>query len=181
MTRRRGGCRRCGLIRWLSCPAGSRRLTLEGAEGGLPAVELVIESLDAVLFGPGLEGFADFEDAVHAGGVPGDGELLEGALGVAAGGLGIVLGCRGRGQVAEDDGALLVVVGGRVGERGGQGLVGLGEVPGLELGVAFEGGQAYGGEPGEPEVYRAGSVSAWNRSPPATPTTWTTPVVCCTS
>ena len=48
-----------------------------------------------------------------------------------------------------DDGALLVV-GGRVGERGGQGLVGLGEVPGLELGVAFEGGQAHGGEPSEP-------------------------------
>jgi hypothetical protein len=133
------------------------------------------------LFGPRLEGLADFEDSVHAGGIPGDGELLESLFGVAAGGLGVLLGCFDGGQVAQDDGALLVIGGRRVGERGGQALLSLGEVPGLELGVAFEGGQAYGGEPGEPEVYRAGSVSAWNRSPPATPTTWTTPVVCCTS
>jgi hypothetical protein len=50
----------------------------------LPAVELVIEGLDAVLFGPLLEGLADFEYPVHAGGVPGDGELLKGLFGVDA-------------------------------------------------------------------------------------------------
>src|SRR5579875_4026944 len=104
MTRTRTGCRRCGLIRWLSCRAGSRRLTLERAEGGLPAVEPVVEGLDAVQFGPLLEGLADFQDPVHAGGVPGDAELLEGLLGVGAGGFGVVLGGFDGGQVAEDDG-----------------------------------------------------------------------------
>ena len=108
------------MTRWLSCRAGSRRLTLQGAEGGLPAVELVVEGLDAVLLGPLLEGLADFEYPVHAGGVPGDGELVEGLFGVAAGGLGIVLGGCDGGQVAEDDGALLVIGAGRIGERGGQ-------------------------------------------------------------
>ena len=43
------------MTRWPSCRAGSRCLTLQGAEGGLPAVELVIEGLNAVLIGPGLE------------------------------------------------------------------------------------------------------------------------------
>ena len=38
MTRMPAGCRTCGLIRWPSCPAGSRRLTLERAEGGLPVI-----------------------------------------------------------------------------------------------------------------------------------------------
>jgi hypothetical protein len=116
----------------------------------LPAVELVIESLNAVLFSPRLEGLADSEDPVHAGGVPGDGELPEGLFGVAARGVGVALSCFDGGQVAEDDRALLVIGARRVGERGGQGLLGLGEVPGLELGVAFEGGQTRGGEPGEP-------------------------------
>jgi hypothetical protein len=65
------------------------------------------------LFGPGLERFADFEDAVHAGGVSGDGELLEGLLGVTAGRLGVVLGGFDGGQVAKDDGtpALSAAVG----------------------------------------------------------------------
>ncbi len=76
--------------------------------------------------GPLLEGFADFEDSVHAGGVPGDGELLEGLFGVDAGGLGVVLGGCDGGQVAEDDGAMLVVGARRVGERGGQGFLRLG-------------------------------------------------------
>ena len=56
---------------------------------------------------------------MHAGGVPGDSELVESLFGVAAGGLGVVLRGFDGGQVAEDDGALLVVGGGRVGERGG--------------------------------------------------------------
>ena len=92
MTRTLRGCRRSGLIRWPSCPARSRRLTLEGAEGGLPAVEPVIEGLHAVQLGVRLEGFADFEHAVHAGGVPGGAEQFEGLLGVGAGGFGVVLG-----------------------------------------------------------------------------------------
>ena len=38
----------------------------------------------------------------------------------------------------------------RVFQRAEQGLFCLREVPGLELGVALEGGEPYWGEPGEP-------------------------------
>src|SRR5690349_15955906 len=85
-------CRRCGLIRWPSCPARLPRLTLERAERGLPAVEPVVELLHALQLSVWLEGLADFEDPVHAGGVPGGAELLQGLLGVGAGGLGVVHG-----------------------------------------------------------------------------------------
>jgi hypothetical protein len=138
------GCRTCGLIRWLSFPSGSRRLTLECAEGGLPVIEAVIEVLYAVQLGVRLEGLADFEHPVHAGGVPGDAELVEGLPGVGAGGLGVVLGGFDGGQVAEDDRPLLIIGAGRVVQRGGEGFLGLREVPGLELGVAFEGSEPYG-------------------------------------
>src|SRR5271163_1767250 len=103
MTRRLAGCRLSGLIRWPSCPARSRRLTLECVEGGLPVVEPVIEVLYAAQLGVWLEGLADFQHPVHAGGVPGDAELVEGLPGVGAGGLGVVLGGFDGGQVAEDD------------------------------------------------------------------------------
>ena len=75
----------------------------------MPAIEPVIEGLHAGQLGVRLEGFADFEHAVHAGGVPGDAELFEGLPGVGAGGFGVVLGGFDGGQVAEDDGALLVI------------------------------------------------------------------------
>ena len=104
MTRPRPECRRSGLIRWLSCPARSQRLTLERAERGLPAVEPVIEPLYAGQLGVRLEGLADFEHAVHAGGVPGGPEQFEGLLGVGAGSFGVVLCGFDGGQVAEDDG-----------------------------------------------------------------------------
>ena len=68
--------RRCGLTRWPSCPARSPRLTLERAEGGLPAIEPVIEMLHALPLRVWLEGLADFENPVHAGRVPGGAELL---------------------------------------------------------------------------------------------------------
>ena len=87
---------------------------------------------------------------MHAGGIPGDRELLKGPFGVAAGGLGVVLGGFDGGQVAEDDGALLVIGAGRAVQRGGEGFLRLREVPGLELGVALEGGEPYRREPGEP-------------------------------
>ncbi len=117
---------------------------LKGAEGGLPVIEPVIELLHAVQLGVRLEGLADFEHSVHAGGVPGDAELVEGLSGVGAGGLGVVLGGFDGGQVAEDDGALLVIGAGRVVQRGGEGFRRLREVPGFELGVALEGGEPDG-------------------------------------
>src|ERR1700761_5553485 len=89
MIRMRSGCRRCGLTRWRSCRRRSQRSTLKRAEGGLPAVALVIEGLHAFPLGPGLESLADVENAVHASGVPGGGELLEGLLGVGAGSFGV--------------------------------------------------------------------------------------------
>jgi integrase len=113
------------------------------------------------LLGPGLEGFADVEDAVHAGGIPGDGQLLEGLLGVVARGFRVTLGGFDGGQVSEDDGALLVVGGRCFVERGGQGLLGLGEMPSLELSVAFERRQPHGGEPGEP--VRRGMLAAYGQ------------------
>ena len=51
--------------------------------------------------------------------------------GVGAGGLGVVLGGFDGGQVAEDDGALLVIGAGRAVQRGGEGFLGLREVPAL--------------------------------------------------
>ena len=89
------------LIRWLSCPARSLRLTLEGAEGGLPVVEPVIEPLYAVQSGVRLEGLPYFEYAVHAGGIPGAAKLVEGLDRVVAGGFGVVLGGFDGGQVAD--------------------------------------------------------------------------------
>ncbi len=109
-----------------------------------------IEVLHAGQLGVWLEGLADFEYPVHAGGVPGDAELVEGLPGVGAGGFGVVLAGFDGGQVAEDDGALLVIGAGRVVQRGGEGFLRLREVPGLELGVALEGGEPDGREPGEP-------------------------------
>ena len=50
----------------------------------------------------------------------------------------MVLGGFDGGQVAEDDGALLVIGAGRVVQRGGEGFRGLREVPGFELGVALD-------------------------------------------
>ena len=73
---------------------------LESAEGGLPAVETVIEGLHAGQLGVQLEGLADFEHAVHAGGVPGGPEQFEGLLGVGAGSFGVVLCGFDGGQVA---------------------------------------------------------------------------------
>lgn len=99
------------MIRWPSSLAGSRRLTLERAEGGLPVIEPVIEVLYAWQRGVRLEGLADFEHPVHAGGIPGDAELVEGLPGVGAGGFRVVLGGFDGGQVAENDGALLVICG----------------------------------------------------------------------
>ncbi len=118
MTRPQVRCRRCGLTRWPSCPAGSPRLTLERAEGGLPVVEPVVEALHAVHFGVRLEGLADFEDAIHAGGVPGAAELVEGLDGVVAGGVGVVLGGFDGGQVAEDDAASPVACDRRIVQNG---------------------------------------------------------------
>src|SRR5215472_15233240 len=86
MTRPPARCQPCGLARWRSCPPGSARLTLERAERGLPAIQPVIEPLHAIQPGVRLEGLADFEDAVHAGGVPGAAELVEGLDRVVAGG-----------------------------------------------------------------------------------------------
>jgi hypothetical protein len=103
------------------------RLTLERAERGLPVVEPVIEVLDAFQSGMRLEGLADFKYPVHAGGVPGDAQLVEGLPGV--GGIGVALGGFDGGQVAEDDRPLLVIVAGRVVQRGGKGLLRLGKVP----------------------------------------------------
>jgi integrase len=65
---------------WRGDPAGSRRLTLERAERGLPVIQPVIEALHAVHPGVRLEGLADVEDAVHAGGVPGAAELVQGLM-----------------------------------------------------------------------------------------------------
>jgi hypothetical protein len=62
----------------------------------------------------------------------------------------VVLGSFDGGQVAEDDGALLVTLDRWILQHGKQGVPGLGQVPGLELRVALEGGQPYGREPGEP-------------------------------
>lgn len=126
------------MIRWPSFRAVSLSSTLERAEGGLPAVEAVVQAADAFGVGPGLEGAADVVHAVHAGGVPGDGELVEGLLGVGACGFGVLLGDFDGGQVAEDDGALFgvgVADGLQDAEECGLGLGGL---PGLELGVALE-------------------------------------------
>ena len=101
-------------------------------------MEPVVEGLDAVEVGVRLEGLADFQDAVHAGGVPGAAELIESLDGVVAGGFGVVLGGFDGGQVAEDDGALLVAGDRWIVQDGKQGSGGLGQVPGLELGVALE-------------------------------------------
>ena len=106
--------------------------------------------LHAWQLGVRLEGLADVEHPVHAGGIPGDAELVESLPGVGAGGFGVVLGGFDGGQVAEDDGALLVIGAGRVIQRGGEGFLRLREVPGFELGVALEGGEPYRREPGEP-------------------------------
>jgi hypothetical protein len=73
--------------------------------------------LHAVQLGVRLEGLADFEYPVYAGGVPGDAELVEGLPGVGAGAFGVVLGGFDGGQVAEDDGALLVIGAGRAAQR----------------------------------------------------------------
>ena len=96
------------------------RSTLERAEGGLPVVEPVIEALHAVQLGGRLEGLADVEDAVHAGGVPLSAELVEGLDGIVAGGLGVVLGGFGGGQVAEDHAASSVARDRRIVQRGEQ-------------------------------------------------------------
>ena len=138
------------MTRWPSCPAGSPRLTLERAERGLPVIQPVIEALHAVQPGVRLEGLADFEDAVHAGGVPGAAELVEGLDCVVAGGFGVVLGGFDGGQVAEDDAASSVACDRRIVQDGEQGFLCLRQVPGLELGVALERGKPGRGEPGEP-------------------------------
>ena len=52
------------------------------------------------------------------GDIPGNSELLEGLLGVVARGFRVTLGGFNGGQVAEDDGALLVVGGRCFVERG---------------------------------------------------------------
>lgn len=109
------------MTRWPSCPPGSPRLTLERAERGLPVVKPVIEALHALQRGVGLEGLADFEDAVHAGGVPGAAELVEGLDRVVAGGFGVVLGSFDGGQVAEDDAASPVACDRRIVQDGEQG------------------------------------------------------------
>ena len=64
---------------------------LERAEGRLPPVEVVIESLHAFVPGPLLHCLADFEHPVHASRIPGWSELVERLLGVLAGGLGVTL------------------------------------------------------------------------------------------
>jgi hypothetical protein len=116
-------------------------LTLERAEGRLPVIEAVVEGLDAVQLGVGLEGLADFQDTVHAGGVPGAAELVEGLDGVVTGSFGVMLGGFDGGQVAKDDSTLLVARNRGIVQDGEQGVPGLGQVPGFELDVALECGQ----------------------------------------
>ena len=65
--------------------------------------------LHAWQLGVRLEGLADFEHPVDAGGISGDAELVQGLPGVGAGGFGVVLGGFDGGQVAENDCALLVI------------------------------------------------------------------------
>src|ERR1019366_6487049 len=109
MTLTRTGLRRCGSGRWASCQRRSLLLMPQRAEGGLPSVEAVVKPLDAFAPGPWVQGLADFEHPVHAGRVPGAGELVQGLLGVLAGSFGGPLGGFDGREVAEDDGALLVV------------------------------------------------------------------------
>lgn len=123
---------------------------LERAERGLPSVETVIEPLHVFIGGPWLEGLADFDHPVHAGGVPGAAELVERLLGVLAGGLGIALGGFESSQVAEDDRPLLLVCS-RGGFQGsGEGFPGLRKMARLELGIALERCQPDWREPGQP-------------------------------
>ncbi len=65
---------------------------LESAEGGLPVVEPVIEPLHAFSVGAGLQGLAHVKDPVHAGGVPGAAELVQGLFGVPACAFGVAAG-----------------------------------------------------------------------------------------
>src|SRR5262245_31935728 len=107
----RTALRRFGYARCAICPQRSTSLMLERAEGRLPPVEAVIESLHAFVPGPLLQCLADFEHPVHASRVPGSSELVERLLGVLAGGLGVTVGSFDGRQVAEDHGQLLVVGG----------------------------------------------------------------------
>ena len=100
-----------GYAHCATCPQRSASLMLERAEGRLPPVEAVIESLHALVAGPLLQCLADFEHPVHASRVPGSCELVERLLGVLAGGLGVSVGSFDGRQVAEDHGPLLVVGG----------------------------------------------------------------------
>jgi len=66
----RTALRRFGYARCAICPQRSASLMLECAEGRLPPVEAVIESLHAFVPGPLLQCIVDFEHPVHASCVP---------------------------------------------------------------------------------------------------------------
>ena len=68
---------------------------------------------------------------------------LESMLGVVTRGYRVALGSFDGGQVADDNGALLVGGGRRGSERGGQRLLGLGDMPGLESGTVMARGPSW--------------------------------------